>query len=748
MSNCARKKVAPIFLSLVFATFTLIFASAANAEEMPQTGVSSKRLKICLALSGGGARGAAHLGVLKVLEEYRVPIHCIAGTSMGALVGGAYASGMSTAELDEVTKTITTELLFKERPPRNELTMRRKKDDYTILFSPELAVKDGKVTYTKGLVSGVQLETVLRSLSRAKGYHKFDQLPIPFRAVATDLVTGKAVIFKEGELANVMRASMSVPGAVAPAEVDGMLLVDGMLTENLPVATARAMGADIIIAVNVGTPLLRREELNGIFGVVGQMLSILTEQNVEASLALLKTSDILISPELGNFKTGSFDDLPKIAPLGDIAARKVAERLSQLSIPAAEYATLRQRQQLAAVSDTQPVDEIRFRKMERVNPKSVEAVMDTKVKQPLVQKTVDNDMRRIYGSGDFEHVNYRFLEEPGRRVLAVDAAEKSWGPDYLRFGLGLSSDFTGDAYFNLLASYRKTWLNSLGAEWRTDLQVGRTASLKTEFYQPVNAEGSLFIAPHLGIERRSQYVYQGKNHIASYDIPSALVGLDVGAQFQRHGELRFGVVRGTSNAKLDIGPPLLPDTGITDQGALTGRLIFDRLDSVIFPREGWRLGANIYNSTSSMGADNTYTKWDADGSAVFSFGEHTFNFGGKLGGKLGSHPLPAYDNFQWGGFLQQSGYVTGQLLGDSIVFGRVMYYKRLIRGGLFEGAYGGVSLEAGKYDNQLIAGGPTGLLKSASVFVSVDTLVGPAYLGYGHAWDGNNSFYFYLGRPF
>ena len=251
----------------------------------------------------------------------------------------------------------------------------------------------------KGVVTGVQLETVLRELSKAKGYHNFDELPIPFRAVATDLVTGKVVVFSEGELANVMRASMSVPGAVAPVEFGGMMLVDGMLTSNLPVEAARAMGADIIIAVNVGTPLLKREELNSILGVSGQMLSILTEQNVQASLALLKPTDILISPELGDFSTGDFDNLPQIGPLGEVAARKVADRLAQLSIPPPNTRRWRKRQLVAAAEPTAAGrDEIRFENLKRVNPETAQAVMETQVGQPIDQATIDGDMRRLYGT--------------------------------------------------------------------------------------------------------------------------------------------------------------------------------------------------------------------------------------------------------------------------------------------------------------------------------------------------------------
>ena len=724
-------------------------ALPARADDAPKPAAGGKRPKICLVLSGGGARGAAHVGVLKVLEEYRVPIHCIAGTSMGSLVGAAYATGTSVAEMEQINAAISTELLFKEQPPRQEQSMRRKQDDYTILFSPEIGVRGDGLKLPKGVVSGVQLETVLRQLAKVKGYHRFDALPIPFRAVATDLVTGKAVIFSEGELANVMRASMSVPGAVAPAEFGGMMLVDGMLTSNLPVETARAMGADIVIVVNVGTPLLKREEITSLLSVTGQMLSILTEQNVQASLASLKPDDILISPELEGFSTGDFDHLPRIGPLGEAAARKVAERLAQLSLPPAEYAALRQRQLVAMEPDRRPVDEIRFDNLQRVNPQLAQAAMDTKAGQPIDQQTLDRDMRRVYGTGDFEHVNYRFLEEPGKRVLAVEAIEKSWGPDYLRFGLGLTSDFQGDAFFNILASYRKTWLNPLGAEWRTNFQIGRTSALTTEFYQPLDTTAWFFVAPRLSLERRATTLYQGDERIATYDLRTTLVGLDLGSQFYRYGEVRVGLVGGRVSPSLDTGPPALaPGQSNISQGALTARLVLDQIDSVHFPRAGWRGGLKVFNSKTELGADASYAKWDIDGTAAYSIGDHTFNFSVKAGGKIGSDPLPRYDQFQWGGFLQQSGYRTGQLYGENIQFGRVTYFHRIMRGSLFEGAYGGLSLEIGKVGNPLVAGNPDGVLRSAAVFVATDSPIGPAYLGYGRAQDGNSSFYFYLGLPY
>jgi NTE family protein len=403
----------------------------------------------------------------------------------------------------------------------------------------------------------------------------------------------------------------------------------------------------------------------------------------------------------------------------------------------------------AVVPDTRPVDEIRFEHLKRVNPQAALAVMETKPGEPIDQTTLDADLRRLYGTGDFEHVNYRLIEEPNRRVLAVDAVEKSWGPNYVRLGLGLSSDFSGDAYFNLLVSHRQTWLDSRGAEWRTDLQIGRTSSLYTEYYQPFDAAGRFFVAPHAILERRSTTLFQGDHRIARYDMRSLLAGVDFGSQFARYGELRIGVEGGTLTPSLDTGPQSLsPGDDSVAQGAFKLRLVLDQADSVHFPRDGWRVVAHVFDSNDLLGADDPYTKWLVEGTAVYSFGEHTFNIAGRAGGRIGSHPLPRYDQFQWGGFLNQSGYATGQLVGQRLTFGRLLYYHRILRGTLFEGAYGGISLEAGKVREPLVPGNPDGLLKSVAVFVAADSPVGPAYLGYGLAQDGNNSVYFFLGRAF
>ena len=746
MNTWLRRLAAAASAMAALLSTPVVFA-ADDANRPP--GVHSTRSKICLVLSGGGARGAAHIGVIKVLEELRVPIDCIAGTSMGALVGAAYATGMTVADMERLTGEISTELLFKEDPPRQEQSMRRKQDDFNIFVTPEMGVGGGKLGLPKGVVSGVQLETVLRKLARTKGYYRFDELPIPYRAVATDLVSGKEVVFAEGELASVMRASMSVPGAVAPAEVGGMMLVDGMLTKNLPIEVARAMGADIIIAVNVGTPLLKREQLDSALAVTGQMLSILTEQNVQASLAKLTPKDILITPALEGFTTGDFDVLRKIVPHGETAARAVAERLTRLSVSPEQYAEVQRHRQVEVAADLRPVDEIRFERLNYVNPQTARAIMETQTGQPIDQPTLDRDMRRIYGIGDFEHVQYGFLEEPGRRILVVDAVEKAWGQQTIRLGVGVSYSSSDDQYFNLLARYRRAWINSYGGEWRAELQAGRTSALRTEFYQPLSPEQQFFVAPSLSVERRLTNLYLGDQRVATYRTDTSSLAVDVGTLLGRYGEVRLGLLTGASRPELETGSPALsPGQARIGEGAVTFRLVLDQLDSVNFPRSGWFAAARLYRSTAHLGAEQDYMKWGAEGGAAFSFGEHTLNFAGKLGGSAGPDPLPRYDFFQWGGFLRLSGYATGQFLGESLKFARLMYYTRVLRGSLFEGAYGGLSLEVGKIGRPLVPGSLEGWLKSASLFAAVDTPVGPTYLGYGQTTDGSGSLYLYVGRPF
>jgi NTE family protein len=712
------------------------------------TGTVKTRPRIGLVLSGGGARGAAHIGVLKVLEEMRVPVDFIAGTSMGSIVGGSYASGNSVDQMLRDISTIKSADLATDSPPRQDVSIRRKQDDLQNYIGPELGFRSGKLLLPKGVVTGIGLEAVLRDLAKVKGPVDFDTLPIPFRACATDIEFGKSVVFRSGDLAAVMRASMSVPGAIAPAEIEGKMLVDGGLTRNLPVNVAREMGADIIIAVNLGTPLMKRDEISSLLGVTGQMINILTEQNVSASLDSLKPDDILILPELGDYSATDFDHMPDTVPIGEAAARKVQDRLKRYSLPPQQYAEHRRRQTRAEAAAPKVIDEIRVEGLKRVNPDVIAENMVTQAGKPLDVKVVDADMRRIYGRGDFEHVGYRIIEEPGKRILVVDAVEKSWGPDYLRVGLGLSSETGGDRYFNLLASHRMTWINALGAEWKNDVQIGQATRLASEFYQPLTVHRYLFVAPMVEYDQYHVKIFQGSVPVATYNNRSTTAGLDLGSQITNYGELRVGLVYGPRTFTLSSGPEsFAPTDGQANIGAVRARLRIDQLDSVKFPRSGYFATAEIIDSSTGLNARDDYTRWEGDIVAAVSSGDNTVQLGLKGGGTIGSSPLPVYDQFSFGGFLRLSGYRTGQFYGDSLAFGRLVYYRKLSKAVLTEGVYAGASLEVGRIGGQLVPGNPTGMLTSGSVFLAADTPLGPFYIGYGMGEDDNRALYFFLGRP-
>lgn len=741
----------------MFRLFSLIAISLAmvplQAVEAKKEAVEKKRPKICLVLSGGGARGAAHIGVIKVLEELRIPIDCIAGTSMGALVGGAYASGVSVEEMEKLAGALSNEKLFYDTPPREELNIRRKQEDYKLLTGPEIGL--ASVTGTnlpKGIVTGVQLEMELRKIS-AQGYRDFNQLPIQYRAVATNLVTGKAEVFDRGELASVMRASMSVPVAIAPVEIDGKLLVDGMLTDNLPVDVAHTMGADIIIAVNVGTPLAKKEELGSILGVAGQMISILTEQNVQNSIALLKPTDILISPELGDFNTGDFDHLSDVLPIGEKAAKKATNRLSKLSLSKEEYELYRKTLVKTEVKNQNPIDEIRFENLKYANSVYLNNLMNTKKGTIINNATLDHDLRILYGTGDFEHVHYNFLEDDKKYILVIDAEEKSWGPNYFRFGIGLASDFNGNAEFNIAGQLRKTWMNSLGAELISDIQIGSVNKISSEFYQPLSINQNFFISPMFEIKQNSIDVFAGSTNVARYVVEKYRVGFDTGVSLNTYGEIRAGVRKGVVKPSLKIGPSFMaPDEESIQEGGFVASLFFDKLNNATFVSDGWKIKANLYNANDTLGADDSYTKWDTQGMFVHSFAEHTFNIFGAAGGSL-EGSLPYYDQHKWGGFLRQSGYQNGQFLVESFVFGRFMYYSKLtqypaIMGTFTRGIYAGVSLEAGKMNKPFIEENTVDTLISGSIFLGASTPLGPLYFGYGQAEDSSNSFYLFLGLPY
>ncbi|RZT93880.1 patatin-like phospholipase family protein [Rivibacter subsaxonicus] len=739
----------PRFDLAALAVSLSLWGQPASAAEATPAAAPEPRPKIGLVLSGGGARGGAHIGVLEVLEELRVPVDIIVGTSAGSIVGAAYASGMSLQELEKQMSGLSTATLFRD-VDRTAVPLRRKVDDYGNFIGPEVGVSLDGLALPKGAVSGVSLEAVLRRLTRLQRSSNFDQLPIRFRAIATDLASSEMVVIDHGNLAQAVRASMAVPAAVTPVVIEGRLLVDGGLVRNLPVDVARAMGADIVIAINIGTPLLKREEISSLVSVSDQMLRIMTNANVERSLKELKPDDVLITPTLDHISSADFDELGEASAQGAAAARALAPRLAALSLAPAEYAALQQQRVLRAAGNAETLDDVRVVGTRRVNPEVIQAAIDTRAGTEFDAAVADADLKRIYGRGDFEAVNYTIVDEPGTgKVFTVEVEEKAWGPNYLRFGLGLSSDFEGNNFFRLQASHRWTWLNALGAEWRNDIQIGQTDLLRSEWYQPLTPRQRLFVAPRLELWRDPLDVYDEDGlRLARFRREVYGGGIDLGVPLGTSAELRAGLLRGRvrmlTDTSLVPGSVLIPDAEL---GGVLARLRFDTLDNANFPRSGMAGEIRLYRSEPGLGASDTYTKANLLFNAALARGPHSLQLGLRAGGSVDGRDLPDYETHSLGGFLQLSGYKTGQLVGTELRFARLVYNYRLSGPALLDGGYVGASAEVGKIgDSRLtLSGNPQ--RQGYSLYVAYDTPLGPVYLAYGRSGSGDSALYFYLGQP-
>jgi NTE family protein len=704
--------------------------------------------RIGLALSGGGARGIAHVGVLKVLDELRVPISCVTGTSMGAIVGATFAAGRSPAEMEKIVLEANWEEIFRDKPPRGEIAVQRKIDDYKTLFAPEFGVKDGGLALPKGVLAGVAIESFFRAMATpAFGVTDFRNLPIPFSAIATDIETGKEVVLDHGSLAQAMRASMSVPGAMSPVEIDGRLLVDGAIANNLPIDQARKLCADVIIAVNISTPPLTRGEITSALSVVSQLINFLGKQTVDDQLRSLTDKDVLIAPDLGSVSVVTFDRSKDAIRIGEEATRALAGELRRYSLPPEQYAAVRARQ-VAEAKALGTVDEIRVEGLTKTNPAVVRELVQSKPGEPLSEEKIGADLRRIFGTRDYESIDYRIVGgDVGPRAMLIDPKEKSWGPDYLRFGLALASDFQGDNEFSALVQYRKTWLNRLGGEWTTEAQIGQNAHVSTEFYQPLNEEGHWFIAPNALIGKQTRGAFVDEEKVANYLISTEQAGVDVGTNMGTWGQLRGGAVWSKVYARVDTGSPVLPTVRQTTAG-LRAALFVDQTDTAWFPSDGYGFTGTAYAAMTSFGSALNYQRLEGTARGIHSWGDNVLNLAVSGGTALGSD-MPAYESFTLGGPLRLSGYRIDEFSGREYAFGRLMYYRRVysLPDILGSGLYLGASAEIGHIANRFDNSPSPGTLWSGSAFLGAYTFLGPAYLGLGFGGSGNWTIYLLLGAP-
>jgi len=721
---------------------SLLMAETISASEV----ATGERVKIGLVLSGGGARGLAHVGVLKVLEQLRVPVDFVAGTSMGAIVGGLWASGMSATEIEEAVLRTDWANLFKDRPPRKLLSLHQKQLSQTYMADFELGYKKGRFHFPQGLIAGQQLIFLLRQLTLpVSQIEDFDRLPVPFRAVATDIVTGKPVILNRGSLPEAMRASMSIPGIFAPVEKEGQLLVDGGLVCNLPVEIVRKMGAEVIIAVDITMPLLSREKLNSLMAISAQVMDLMTTRNVQEQTASLnREKDILICPELGNISSMAFARGQELISLGEKAAQALTESLRRYSLSEEAYQDYFVRHRLAPKPEIVPA----FVKVEgtgRLSQEMIKRKLSVRPGQVLQMGKLQQDIDRIYDLGEFELVDFHLVRQENQEGLLLRLKSKSWGPNYLRLGFNLYDDFGENNYYGVHVNYTWSQLSSLGAYWENQFELGKTMRYATELFLPTSAGRSTFLAPRIELKQTVFDFYDGQEAISEQRMTLVKGGLDFGWQLGQYGEVRLGLEKGLVEGG-PISGQLLPPGYKADYAGFAGSINLDQLDRASFPHYGYNLKLDFFDSWPALGADDSYRKLSFSVQAAHSLGRHTLRGIVQAGTSLGSH-LPLYEKFVLGGFFSLSGYEEGQLRGDSFGLGKLLYYYR---SGRFPSLFGhslyvGCSAELG---NTWEKWPPDRWRWSGSLFVGADTFLGPVYLGHGQRSRSQGNTFFYLGRTF
>ena len=725
---------------------SFVLALPVQAQDAVDPAPAQTRPRVALVLGGGGARGAAHIGVLEVLEKLRVPVDCVAGTSMGALVAGAYVAGNSPQGMREALGKADWNDMFQDNPTYSEINYRNKSLSRRFMPGSETGVNHKGLEYQGGVVSGQKIKLFFNRLVNSDhGERTIESLPLPLSIIATDIGNGDKVFFRDGSLSAAMRASMSVPGLMAPVSQNGHKLVDGGLVDNLPITEARALcNADTVIAVNVGSPLLKPDEVGSMVTVSVQMVNILTEQNVNQSLALLKPTDIYIKPDLEGITAGDFQKSAESSERGRLATEQLAERLKPLAVSDLEYAAWLERLRHERRS-APTVHEIEIAGLKRVSPAAVERQLRVQPGEKIDDDVLDSDMLRIYGDGWYDSVDYTLLTSRDRNILRITPYEKPWGPDYMRFGVNFDSNFKQSADYTLRAAYDKTWLNRLGGQLLGTVEMGRSSSLGLEWYQPLEEKQRYFLDSRFSLSRETMGIYLDDKKLADYRMDKRTAALGLGVNIGVLGQVRAGLRKHWLESDLSTGVPssIFPSKfDVTYSGQYVA-LDLDQMDRLYFPTSGWSSKIAWFNSPGKE-----YSKLTADVQAAYSYSN--FVVSGKLAyqGSLTGR-LPIYDAATLGGFLNLGGFVTDQLRGDEMQYAGIRAER--IVGRLPLGLRGdmraGIALETAKARQIYTETDRQGWLHSATVYLGGETPLGPVYLGFGKSDSGSSSVYLFVGTP-
>ncbi|HSG66689.1 MAG TPA: patatin-like phospholipase family protein [Gammaproteobacteria bacterium] len=745
MSPAARMRSSFLICPCVLAMFATDVLAQVCAESE-----SGGRPRVGLVLSGGGARGGVHAGVLRALEELRVPIDCIAGTSIGGVIGGFYASGMTVDEIETVISSIDWEAAFLEDTPRELRSFRRKREDDLFLVDQRPGFNDWEFQLPIGVVQGQIIDLITAAtVLRAGRVRDFDALPIPFRAVAADIATGEAVILGNGNLASALRATMSVPAVIAPVEIDGRLLVDGGIVMNLPIEVARDMGADIIIAIDVSAPLIGRENLDSVIDVTAQLTTLLTRYGMVAQLEKLGEQDVLLTAELDErFGSTTFESMAEIIPVGYELAMNNADALRALSVDAGVYAAYHDSRVERRPSEPPRIDFVRLANHSIIADSVIERLLEQiELDAPLDREQIEKTVNEIYGLGLYQNVRYELVDDGDRSGLVFSLEERSWGPGYAQLGLQFNGSSSQQVLFGLSASYLRTALNPLNGEWRVTGTVGVEPGIVLDYHQPFGAAGRYFVAPSWSVSSTLLSLYEGDVRVTEARIRESAVELGVGRELGVWGELRFGLRRSSGDVDSETGGTArLPEGGF-QEGEVFARLSADTLDDVSFPRSGISATLEWRGSRpGTLSADVDFDQLSLSASYAKTWDRYTLLSTLRYDTTLeGTAPLTS--EFLFGGLFDLSG--LGRQTISAQNAGRIgaSFYRRVNDLALFP-AFVGVSLEYGNVWDTREAVSFDDALLGGSLWVGLDTPVGPVYGAYGRTHDGDSAFYLVLGRIF
>jgi NTE family protein len=741
------------FCLVIFAVATglgLPPIAAAADETLPcrvRPVVPEDRPRIGLALGGGGARGIAHISVMRALEQMKIPVDCVAGTSMGALAGALYASGMSPDEMETLVLSQNWAELFNDQLARPERSLRRKRDDDLVVGMPGVGINSKGLRIATGVMTGKRVMLAFaKFIEPVNTIEDFDNLPIPYRAVAADINTGLPVVIDDGDLALAMRASMSVPGVWPPVVRNGQVLVDGGVARNVPVEEVRAMGADIVIAVDVGTPLATLEADASVVSVVVQLSGFLTDRNTQASLATLGGKDVMIRPPLGNrVSSAAFDQGPLALELGQEGVDAVRPQLAGLGVSDSAYA---QHMSLRTGRSTEsPVVEfVRLQNQSRYSDAFLMQFIDVPIGQPLDAQSLQQQLYVLFGFNTLSRSTYEVTKEDGKVGVVLHVEEKAQGPNYVELGLSTSSDFEGTFDFNVRVGVLTSPINDSGGETRALLQLGDETTLLGEYYQPFGdrARYSFLVRGQYYDRKINQFDDDGNKLNV---IGAAQVGVQgvVGREFGNFGALLVGLRRFTGNAEVISGDPSIPDYDF-DIGETFIEASLDRADSVFFPRQGYTARLRYLFSRESLGADDDFDQLEFGGIYAHSFGDHSVQVGARYNATVAGE-APPQNQYRAGGFMRLVGFTSNQLVGQNFAMlmtgytykiGEVFGQKALV-GGTLE--YGNVWQERSDID-------VSDSILNGSAYFGIDSWIGPILLGAGAREGGDYTLFLEIGHRF